>query len=188
MVHSTGGTLKVRGEGEEANQRCVYTTRSAYTHKNPVVGFPHQTPDMPSVWLVSLVRLVRTWILHPFLRNFSPRNSYLTASPQKSGRGGWAPKGVLCAQYLSCPIIKFTITDFVLLQTTITGHYGTSPKYTQKTCLSDFCDVTTSINFSHESIDMTLVGLDKAKTEVKLCIVMDPLIRSLQPGWASTGT
>ena len=152
------------------------------------MGSPHQTPDTPSVWLVSLVRLVRTWILHPFLRNFSPRNSYLTASPQKPGRGGWAPKGVLCAWYLSCPIIMFTITDFVLLQTLITGHYGTSPKYTTKTCLSGFCDVTTSINFSHVSIDITLVGLDKAKTEVKLCIVMDPFNRSLQPGWASTGT
>ena len=133
-----------------------------------MVGSPHQTPDTHSVWLVSLVRLVRTWILHPFLRNFSPRNSYLTASLQKPGRGGWAPKGVLCARYLSCPIITFTITDFVLLQTIITGHYDTFAKVHMKTCLSGFCDVTTSINSSHVSIDITLVGLDKAKTGVKL--------------------
>ena len=57
-----------------------------------------------------------------------------------------------------------------------------------KTCLSGFCEVTTSINFSHVSIDITPVGLDKAKARVKLCIVMDPFNRSLQPGWASTGT
>ena len=43
--HSAGGTSKVRGKGEEANQRCVYTTRRTYAHQNPVVGLPHHTPD-----------------------------------------------------------------------------------------------------------------------------------------------
>ena len=43
--HSAGGTLKVWGEGEAVNQRCVYTTRRTYAHQNPVMGFPHHTPD-----------------------------------------------------------------------------------------------------------------------------------------------
>ena len=41
-------------------------------------------------------------------------------------------------------------------------------KVHMKTCLSGICDVTTSINSSHESIDITPVGLDKAKAGVKL--------------------
>ena len=45
-----------------------------------------------------------------------------------------------------------------------------------------FYDVTISLNFSHESIDITSIGLDKANTKAPFCIVMDTDgVRSLQP-------
>ena len=50
VVHTAGGTIEVRGKGEEANQRSVYMTRNSYTHKKPSGGVSSPTPDMPSVW------------------------------------------------------------------------------------------------------------------------------------------
>ena len=44
VVHTAGGTSSVRGEGEVANQRSVYTTRNFYTHKKPSGGVSSPNP------------------------------------------------------------------------------------------------------------------------------------------------
>ena len=87
-VHSAGGTSRIRGEGEEVSQRCVYTTHRSNTHNNPVVGLPHQTPDIHQCLVASLVRLVRTWILPSFVEKFSPKNSFFDCKSSKI-RMGW---------------------------------------------------------------------------------------------------
>ena len=44
VVHTAGGTIEVRGEGEEANKRSVYMTRNSYTHKKPSGGVSSPNP------------------------------------------------------------------------------------------------------------------------------------------------
>ena len=73
-----------------------------------------------------------------------------------------------------------------LLQSSITGHLEPCQDTLGRRV---FYDVSNSLNFSHESIDITSIGLDKANTEAPFCIVMDTVgIRSLQPGSALTRT
>ena len=76
-----------------------------------------------------------------------------------------------------------------LLQSSITGHSEPCQDTLGRRVFVFFYDVSNSLNFSHESIDITLIGLDKANTEAPFCIVMDTVgIRSLQPGSALTRT
>ena len=63
----------------------------------------------------------------------------------------------------------------------------TLPRYSRKTCIRVFYDVSNLLNFSHESIDITSIGLGRANTGALFCIVMDTVgHRSLQPGSALT--
>ena len=41
---------------------------------------------------------------------------------------------------------------------------GTLPRYSRKTCICVFYEVYNSLNFSHESIDITSIGLGRANT------------------------
>ena len=67
---TAGGTIEARGEGEEANQRSVYTTRNSYTHKKPSGGVSSPNPDTPSDWLGLTSETSKNHgYFHPFLRN-----------------------------------------------------------------------------------------------------------------------
>ena len=91
-VHTAGGTLKVRGEGKEANQRCVYTTRRTYPHQNPVVGFPHQTPDIRLCLDGLTSETSKNLDNSIILEKFSPRNSFFDCKSSKTRTGGRDPK------------------------------------------------------------------------------------------------
>ena len=100
--HSAGGTSKVQGEGEEANQRCVYTTRRTYAHQNPVVGFPHHTPDTRQCLDGLTSETSKNLDTSIVLEKFSPRNSFFDCKSRKTRSGGWAPRGMVCDRYLKC--------------------------------------------------------------------------------------
>ena len=91
-VHSAGGTSKVRGEGEEVNQRCVYTTHRTYPHQNPVVGFPHQTPDIHLCLDGLTSETSKNLDTSIVLEKFSPRNSFFDCKSSKTRMGGRDPK------------------------------------------------------------------------------------------------
>ena len=120
-----------------------------------MVGSPHQTPDTSSDWTGLTSETSENYgYFHPFWRNFHPKFRYLNAIHKKTGRGGWAAKGVPCARFLMCPIINNTITK--ILFSVAFFHYWpheTSPGYSKEDVYSCFFDVSKFLNFSHESID-----------------------------------
>ena len=105
-----------------------------YSQETQWWGLLTKTPDTSSDWpgLTSETSKNHGYF-HPFWRNFHPKFRYLTESPIKAGRGGWATRGVPCARFLVCPIINNTITKTVF--SVAFFHYwphGTSPRYSRR--------------------------------------------------------
>ena len=156
----TGSRRGRRGEAE----RCLHISRFIYSQE-PSGGVSSPNPQTRQVTgQVSLVGLARTMdTFHSFWRNFHPKFRYLNAIHKKTGRGGWAAKGVPCARFLVCPIINNTITK--ILFSVAFFHYWpheTSPGYSREDVYSCFFDVSKFLNFSHESIDLTSTGVKQS--------------------------
>ena len=82
-------------------------------------------------------------------------------------------RSILCSVPIMANNKDYNYETVFLLQSSIYWTHGTLPRYSMKMCIRDFYDVSNSLNFSHESIDITSIGLDKANTEAPFCIVMD---------------
>ena len=119
------GTMASNSFQVKENDRSVYTSLNSCTRRKPSGGVSSPKPQTRQVTgQVSLVRLVRTMDTPSVAGvNFHPKFRYVTESPNKAGRGGWATRGVPCARFLVCPIINNTITKTRFLSHSfITGH------------------------------------------------------------------
>ena len=135
-VHSAGGTSKVRGEGEG-------TRPQTYT----------------CVWMVSLVRLVRTLDTSIVLEKFSPINSFFDCKSSKTRTGRRDPKWcVLCLIPNVAKYKDYNYETLFLLQSIISSHTVSRQNTPKKTCLCCFCVETRSINFSH-NLDLHIEGV-----------------------------
>ena len=119
-----------QGDPQRFEARARRQTRDVFTQladhiltKTQWWGFLTKPQTFASVWMVSLVRLVRTWILPSFLRNVHPDIVSLTESPQKPGQVGGPPNECgLC----SIPIVSknrnYNYKTTFLLKFSISGH------------------------------------------------------------------
>ena len=150
-AQSAGGISKVRGEGKEVNQRCVYTTHRTYPHQNPVVGLPHQTPDIHQYLDGLTSETSKNLDTSIVIEKFSPRNSFFDCKSSKTRPGGWAPnRCVLCSIPNMAKNKDYNYETLFLLQSTISSHTVSCQNTPIKMCLSGFCVETRSINFSHK--------------------------------------
>ena len=69
----------------------VYMTRRSYTRSNPVVGLPHQTPDIHQCLDGLTSETSKNLDTSIILEKFSPRNSFFDCKSSKTRSGRWAP-------------------------------------------------------------------------------------------------